>query len=84
MSNNQLNALSPSGQKKYLDILLTKLSPEVREAALEVTHWIATERQLDDEITPEQVAAWIEDVRAKNAKKCRPSQTATILPFRRM
>ena len=83
MSNNQLCALSPSGQKKYLDILLSKLSLEVREAALEVAQWIATERRLDDEITPEQIAAWIEDVRAKNAKR-RRSQSATILPFRRM
>lgn len=82
MAHEQLSSLSPRAQEQYLKILLGTLAPGVREAALEVAQWLASEHPGGEHVTPTQVLQWIEDVRIRNAQRSRPA-SALILPFGR-
>lgn len=82
MAHEQLSSLPPRAQEQYLNILLGTLAPEVREAALEVAQWLATEHPGCEHVTPVQVLQWIEDIRVQNAQRSRPA-SAHILQFRR-
>lgn len=82
MAHEQLSSLPPRAQEQYLNILLGTLAPEVREAALEVAQWLATEHPEGEHVTPTQVLQWIEDIRVRNAQRSRAA-SAHVLPFRR-
>lgn len=51
MEHVQLESLPPRAQEKYLNILLGKLQPAVRQATLDVAQWLATERPGDEHVT---------------------------------
>lgn len=83
MGNELLNDLPPRAQEQVLEALLNKLPPDVRAAALEVAHWLATERCDQEPVSPAEVELWIESVRVKNERRFQ-QRGATVLPFRRM
>lgn len=82
MAHEQLSSLPPRAQEQYLNILLGTLAPDVREAALEVAQWLATEHPEGEHVTQVQVLQWIEDIRVRNEQRSRPA-SAHVLPFRR-
>ena len=82
MAHEQLSSLSPQAQEQHLTILPGPLAPAVREAALEVAQWLATERAGDGHVTPARALRWIEDVKIRNEQRSTPA-SAAILPFRR-
>lgn len=82
MANEQLSSLSPRAQEQYLNILLGTLTPQVREAALEVAQWLATEYSGGEHVTPALVLQWIEDIRIRNVRRSKPA-SALILQFGR-
>ena len=82
MAHEQLSNLPPLAQEQYLNILLGTLEPRIRDAAVKVVLWLASQHLRDDYATPAQILVWIDDVRICKEKRSKPV-SASILPFRR-
>ncbi|NHZ99044.1 hypothetical protein [Massilia sp. CCM 8734] len=82
MTHEQLWNLSPCAQEQCLCILLEILPPAVREAAMEVFQWLATEYPSSEQVTSNQILQWIEDVQARDAQRNKPA-SVHILQLRR-
>jgi hypothetical protein len=73
--------MTPQQQEQYLNILVSKLDPDLREATLEVARWLATEGAPDLQLSPSQIQEWIEDVRTRKAAS-QVKRSAIVYQFR--
>jgi hypothetical protein len=76
------SGMTPQQQEQCLNILVSKLDPELRAATLEVARWLATEAPANLKVSPSQVQQWIADVRARNDAHL-VKQSAVVYQFRR-